>query len=161
MSDLVPNEDRASPANCAGPIIRASKAHFLELVALISEIMPGDLMKGIVFVAIASANIEIVRRMDMSAETFTSSSGIPPDTMRQPVSVYALSKSLDLPYETTRRYVAGLIEEGLCVRVGKRGGVIVPARAFSGAKAESLRRRHHASATKFAAAVNGLSRQKA
>lgn len=118
-------------------------------------------MKGIVFVAIASANIEIVRRMDMSAETFTTSSGIPPDTMRQPVSVYALSKSLGLPYETTRRYVASLIEEGLCVRVGQRGGVIVPAKAFSGAKAESLRRRHFTSATKFAAAVNGLSRQKA
>lgn len=150
-----------SPASSAGPIIRASKAHFLELVALISEIIPGDLMKGIVFVAIASANIEIVRRMDMNVETFASSSDVPPDAVRQPVSVYALSKSLDLPYETTRRYVASLIEEGLCVRVGQRGGVIIPARAFSGAKAESLRRRHLASARKFAAAVEGLSRQKA
>lgn len=161
MNDLVSSGSSASTANDAGPIIRASKAHFLELVALISEIIPGDLMKGIVFVAIASANMEIVRRMDMSVETFAAPSGIPSDAIRQPVSVYALSKNLGLPYETTRRYVASLIEEGLCVRVGQRGGVIVPAKVFSGAKAESLRRRHLASATKFAAAVHGLSRQKA
>lgn len=158
MINLGLKEGGVSATEDAGAIVRASKAHFLELVALISEMMPGDLMKGIVFTAIASANMEIVRRMDMSTETFASSSGVPPDTMRQPVSVYALSKSLGLPYETTRRYVASLIEDGLCVRVGKRGGVIVPARASAGSKAESLRRRHLASARKFAAAVNGLSR---
>ncbi|MDP1737891.1 MAG: hypothetical protein Q8L23_10675 [Caulobacter sp.] len=158
MIDLGLDEANDSPAREAGPIIRASRAHFLELIALISEMMSGDLMKGIVFTAIASANMEIVRRMDMSAETFATSSGVPPDTMRQPVSVYALSKSLGLPYETTRRYVASLIEDGLCVRVDKRGGVIVPAQASAGAKAESLRRRHLASVRKFATAVNGLSR---
>jgi DNA-binding IclR family transcriptional regulator len=42
------------------------------------------------------------------------------------VSVYALSKSLMLPYETTRRHAQRLLDRGL-VRRAASGGLYIPA----------------------------------
>ena len=43
------------------------------------------------------------------------------------MSVLSLSASLGLPYETTRRHVAKMVETGQCLRV--KGGVIAPTAA--------------------------------
>ncbi len=45
--------------------------------------------------------------------------------MRRPISVHALALDLTLPYETTRRHVNALIEQGLAERV--ESGILVRA----------------------------------
>lgn len=49
----------------------------------------------------------------------------PPDHLRQPISVRALATELMLPFETTRRHVATMIEKGWLVTVPGQG-VIAP-----------------------------------
>jgi DNA-binding Lrp family transcriptional regulator len=81
----------------------------------------GDVVHGLVYTAITSANIRHV--------TNSASATIPavlPDSQRQPVSVLAISRSLRLPYETIRRHAEALVEAGVCERVGRRG-LLVPA----------------------------------
>jgi len=86
----------------------------------------GDLMKGLVYTAIWTANVKHV--------TNTAPAGIRavlPDSDRQPVSVLAISRSLRLPYETVRRHADALLQAGICVRVG-RHGLLVPTRFIEG-----------------------------
>jgi hypothetical protein len=86
----------------------------------------GDLMKGLVYTAIWTANVKHV--------TNTAPAGIRavlPDSDRQPVSVLAISRSLRLPYETVRRHADALVQAGICVRVG-RHGLLVPSRFIEG-----------------------------
>lgn len=86
----------------------------------------GDLMRGLVYTAVWTANVKHV--------TNTAPAGIRavlPDSDRQPVSVLAISRSLRLPYETVRRHADALVQAGICVRVG-RNGLRVPARFIEG-----------------------------
>jgi DNA-binding transcriptional regulator YhcF (GntR family) len=80
----------------------------------------GDLMKGLVFTAIWTANVKHV--------TNTSAAGdraILQDSQRLPVSALAMARSLRLPYETVRRHADALLKEGQCVRVGRKGLVVM------------------------------------
>lgn len=89
----------------------------------------GDLMKGLVYTAIWTANVKHV--------TNTAPAGIRavlPDSQRKPVSVLAISRSLRLPYETIRRHADALLQAGICVRVG-RHGLLVPTRFIRGISA--------------------------
>lgn len=75
-----------------------------------------DLMKGLVYTAIWTANVKHV--------TNTAPAGLRavlPDSDRQPVSVLAISRSLRLPYETVRRHADALVQAGICVRAGRHG----------------------------------------
>jgi DNA-binding transcriptional regulator YhcF (GntR family) len=49
--------------------------------------------------------------------------------VRRPAPINAIASSLSLPYETVRRHIHGLIEDGFCVKVRGKG-VIVPARVL-------------------------------
>ncbi|MFZ4607433.1 MAG: hypothetical protein ACOYM5_14370 [Caulobacter sp.] len=138
-----------------GAAIRASEGYFVQLVKLLSELTGGDIIKSILFISIVHANTEILRRMDASAHAFAVAEGTPPDEMRQPVSVYALAKSLSMPYETTRRYVARLVEEGLCIKVV--GGILVPGSVLSTPRMAILATRHYAHIMKFVGMVNQVS----
>ncbi len=79
-----------------------------------------DLVRGIVFLAIAQANRP--RFSDLAR------SGLAPwtrgETALKPISVMSLSQSLKLPYETGRRRVVALARDGLVVRA--EDGVVVP-----------------------------------
>src|SRR5258705_13178857 len=99
---------------------RLSSDYLLRSLALLQEMGWGDFMTTLVALAIVQTN---VGHLDATGE-----SGPPPDPVRRPVSVLALSGALGLTYETTRRHVAKLIETGVCVRV--KGGVIMPAALF-------------------------------
>lgn len=136
--------------------IRASEGYFVQLVKLLSELTGGDITKGILFISIIHANTEIIRRMDTNAHAFAVTDRMAPDEMRQPVSVYALAKGLGLPYETTRRYVAKLLDEGLCVKSDK-GGIIVPGSVLASPRMTSLATRHYAQILKFVGMVNDFS----
>src|SRR5262249_20855611 len=81
----------------------------------------GDLMKGVVFTAIWTANVKHVTNTSPAI-----SRTVLDDSLRIPVSVMAISRSLRLPYETVRRHADALLRDGVCVRSG-RGGLVVPA----------------------------------
>lgn len=103
--------------------------HVLRCVAIAARLADGDVLHGIILIAIIQANAEPPRRStgDQDPETVAA---LPDDSPGTPVSAYAIAKRLGLPYETVRRHVARLVDEGRCVRVGARGGVIVPPAAI-------------------------------
>lgn len=75
--------------------------------------------------AIIQANVqELGRRPDLHRR-FAESDEVPPDELRVPISINALAASLQMPFETARRRVKGLVADGMCRMVP--GGVMVPA----------------------------------
>ncbi|MFL5296940.1 MAG: hypothetical protein ACJ798_11220 [Phenylobacterium sp.] len=108
---------------------RLGSDYVLRWLKIISDVAEGDLLAGIISLAIIQANIGHIDR-DGSGEAFEDLETMPPDSVRRPVSVLALSSGLGLPYETTRRHVAKLIAVGFCVRV--KGGVIAPGSVLDG-----------------------------
>jgi hypothetical protein len=76
-------------------------------------------------VSLAITQANVAHLIGKEGEAYADLDNVPPDSVRRPVSVLALSASLGLPYETTRRHVEILIRAGQCVRV--KGGVITPA----------------------------------
>jgi IclR-like helix-turn-helix domain-containing protein len=83
----------------------------------------GDLMVGLVFNFVATANIKHLTEMPAGT------SGFLPDEMRCPISVYRVAKSLHVPYETVRRITRRLLDQDVFEQVGDQG-VIVPARSL-------------------------------
>jgi DNA-binding transcriptional ArsR family regulator len=82
----------------------------------------GDFMKGLVFTAIWTANVKHVTNTPAASDR-----GILKDSQRLPVSVLAIANALRLPYETVRRHADTLLREGQCVRVGRKGLVVMAA----------------------------------
>ncbi|GEP60416.1 hypothetical protein RSO01_75820 [Reyranella soli] len=87
---------------------------------LMRDYWAGDLMKGLVYTAIWTANVKHVANTSLAT-----SATVLADSQRQPVSVGAVSRSLRLPYETVRRHADALLREGICVRAGRQGLVVL------------------------------------
>jgi len=87
---------------------------FIRGVEIIARAHEGDLLKGIIFTAIAVANRE-------------GGSTVAGPESRRPVSVMSVASSICVPYETTRRYVNLLLTQGLCERMGRSGVVVTEA----------------------------------
>jgi hypothetical protein len=77
-------------------------------------------MKGLVFTAIWTANVKHVTNTPAAGDR-----GTLKDSQRLPVSALAISRSLRLPYETVRRHADALLKEGQCVRVGRKGLIVM------------------------------------
>ena len=90
---------------------RLAGEFFIRGVEIIARAHDGDLLRGIIFTAIAVAN-----REGALAATVN-----PPP---RPVSVMSVASSIGVPYETTRRYVNLLVSQGLCERMGRSGVVV-------------------------------------
>lgn len=106
--------------------LRASTRFFLRSIDLLTRtVSDGDILRSVIFLAIVDANTRHLRPSDPVARTFSGTNDQVPDEIRRPVSVHALSLDLALPYETTRRHVNALIEQGLCDRV--ETGILVRA----------------------------------
>lgn len=125
-----PSASRRAPPS--GPLAKeqmiiaiAAIALLLAGVRLMRDFWGGDLVKGLVFTAIWTANVKHV------TTSRATTSSLLPDDLRQPVSVLAISRSLRLPYETVRRHADGLVREGLAVRAGRQG-VFVPTHVAKG-----------------------------
>lgn len=104
--------------------IRLSTEYVLRSIDLMTAAMGGDLVKGLIFVAIVQANTQHLLTDDATSQAYSEADDTVPDEARRPVSVHALSVSLGIPYETTRRYVNKLLADGYCVR--SRRGLVVP-----------------------------------
>lgn len=110
--------------------LRASTRFFLKSVDLLARaIGDGDILRGVIFLAIVDANTRHMRPGELVAQTFAATSNDVPDNLRRPVSVHALALELSLPYETTRRHVNALISQGLCQR--SETGIFVSAEVLA------------------------------
>ncbi|MFZ5669283.1 MAG: hypothetical protein ACOY4K_07300 [Pseudomonadota bacterium] len=136
-------QDAASPAPLIGAnvaeAVRLAGEFFIRGVEICARAHAGDLLRGIIFTAIAVANGE------------ASAGG-----RRRPVSVMAISHSIGVPYETTRRYVNLLVADGLCRREG-RAGILVLDEAFERPELLVAYRETFASFNRLAAALRRVS----
>ena len=110
-------------------IVRLLIAVLLRALKTTSGFWEDNIVTGLVFNAIWTANIKHITNTDM-----VSVRAIIPDSERKPVSVLAVANSLRVPYETTRRHANDLVRRGACVRVGSEG-LIVPSEFHRGAAA--------------------------
>ncbi|MCX7586189.1 hypothetical protein [Phenylobacterium sp. 58.2.17] len=105
---------------------RLAGGFVLRTLANASEVFEGDMMLGVVFMAIGQATVSHIAP-ERHLTDFDA--GLTPDDMRRPVSVLSIAGSLNIPRETARRYVARLIDLGYCQRVhGRR--VIIPGEVY-------------------------------
>jgi hypothetical protein len=110
--------------------LRASTRFFLKSVELLARAAGnGDILRGVIFLAIVDANTRHLRPGDPVAQSYSSTSDQVPDELRKAISVHALALELSLPYETTRRHVNALMAEGLCKR--SEAGIVVPGDVLS------------------------------
>jgi DNA-binding Lrp family transcriptional regulator len=106
----------------AQAVVRVSAGLILDQVRLGRG--PLDFVDALVLMAVTQANVEPVLRDAELNRRYATYDQAPPDDLRRPISVNALSQSLGIPFETVRRRVARLATIGL-YRVGPHG-VIVP-----------------------------------
>lgn len=109
-------------------VVRTVNDGFLRLISLLSRSFDGDLLSGIIFLTLAHANTQ---HLTGAAREYHATVGVVPDDQRRPASIHSISAFLGVPYETTRRHVNRLIEQGLCERRGGKG-VVVPAAIVEG-----------------------------
>jgi len=121
-----PLEDGAPPNIRA--ILRVGNDYFLKTLDRLAVMHGDNLISAVIFNAIWTANVKHITTSGANG-AFGGMDDIPPDSHRRPVSVLALSSSLRIPYETVRRYVQALLDQGLCVRIGGKG-IVVPAAVF-------------------------------
>lgn len=114
-----------APPNFLRRMARSTNSFYLRTAEVLADAADGDLVRGIVFLGVIQANIQTLNSDLGLSLQYAGVEDIPPDNMRRPISVYALAQSLDLPYETARRYVQKLIEDGRCAR--EPAGIVVSA----------------------------------
>lgn len=88
----------------------------------ISAAFGGDFVRGLVFFAIVRASVAHLNASGALNER--APGGLFPDALRRPVSILGVSQFLSIPYETTRRHVTRLVEDGYCRRLGSRQFVV-------------------------------------
>ena len=146
------NRDASKPGaargNSAGRLAsRATVQFFLETAELLSRAVNADTVTGLIFLGIISANTRHLRPGTPEAQSYAQTETIVPDSLRKGISVHALSLQVNLPYETTRRHVQKLINDGLCER--RDDGIIAPAEALSSPKMMRVLDRNLANVFKF------------
>jgi hypothetical protein len=110
--------------------MRLATHYILESLQILRGATGLELITSIIFLQILDANTDVIHEQAQREGRFLALDDVAPDALRQPVSVYSVSQALNLPYETTRRHIQLLIDEGLCRRIKGRG-IIVTAAALS------------------------------
>ena len=104
-------------------VARQSSEYVQRTLELLADTY-GDTRAGVVAQTIVAANTAYLDTRGGEGWRYAGIEEVLPDEARRPISVNRIAESLGLPYETTRRQVARLVEAKVCVRV--RDGVIVP-----------------------------------
>jgi DNA-binding Lrp family transcriptional regulator len=101
---------------------RLSTAFVVDLVKLGSH--GRDVIDALIRTAVLVANqVHLTRDPELQRRYATLDEDVP-DELRRPTSINAVATSLRIPFETTRRRIGGLAEQGVC-RITP-AGVIVP-----------------------------------
>jgi hypothetical protein len=122
----------AAAATDAAPyrqVARLSIDYVLRVLGLICEVTGEDLVDAVLFLAISRGNVRGAIQDGEAEGRYRTLDDLPPDEMREPVSIYAVARQLGLPYETARRRVNRLIANGLCLR-DAAGGLVIPASVY-------------------------------
>jgi biotin operon repressor len=107
-------------------VSRLSSEYLLWFLGQVRQAFDGDVIKGVIFLAITQAN---VRHIDEGSPAgWTELDNPPPDNLRRPVSAGAVAQALGIPKETARRKIRELVSARFCALAP--GGVIVPRRVF-------------------------------
>lgn len=130
---------------------RLTNAFFLECVDALL-VTPRDLLTGVIVIALIDANIRGIDGPGGDGDRFAALQDVVPDDQRRPVSAYAVSKRLGLPYETVRRHVKTLVDAGVCRRVGENG-VIIPADFLMSPRAMRVGQACEVAVTHYVAAI--------
>ena len=131
--DVLAAAGARSPGTGPNPPL-ASSGHALSVIMtgyLMRVILDGvgihdnDFVRGLIFITVMAMNVEdgVTRDRD-KAWRFADAQTAPPDEMRAPVTVKAVSARVGLAYETTRQHLIRLEAVGQVVRVGR--GFIIP-----------------------------------
>ncbi|MDP2258642.1 MAG: hypothetical protein Q8J89_02860 [Caulobacter sp.] len=103
-------------------LLAQSIDHFLNTASLMSRAFMNDYTTMIVFMSILRSSVSHLNRdRTLSSEAV---SGVFPDNLRRPVSILAISDLTGFPYETTRRHVLKLVQNGFCSRLGSREFIV-------------------------------------
>ena len=116
---------------------RISVDYTIRFLTLLRSLGPGDMVDTLVSLALIQANVGHIDSAAAAPPEGMRADGAVPDALRRPISVLALTDTLGLPYETTRRRLAQLAAAGYCTRVP--GGVITPV-ATDGPGHDAVRR---------------------
>ncbi|HEX5379472.1 MAG TPA: hypothetical protein VFW47_12910 [Phenylobacterium sp.] len=104
--------------------VRLATDYCLDAISLMARAVNQDVVSVILLWAIAVANVDHLAHDPILAPTFGGLPDFVPDEERRPVTVYAVANFLLLPYETARRTLMALSEQGLVER--RTGGMVVP-----------------------------------
>ncbi|WP_333587269.1 hypothetical protein [Phenylobacterium sp.] len=94
----------------------------LNSASQLASVFGGDLVRALVFFAIVRASVAHLNSRGALNEH--AQEGLFPDSLRRPVSILGVSQFLSIPYETTRRHVLALVEDGLCRRLSSRQFIV-------------------------------------
>lgn len=109
----------------------------LALIPVLATPFGGDVTRALVFFAMARASVSHLNHHHKIRPE--ASNGVFPDSMRRPVSVLSISSFLGLPYETTRRHVHALANDGWCERL-EAGGFSIRAETLAGDRLAGVRK---------------------
>lgn len=99
----------------------------------------GNVTDSLIVGATIAANINHIDADPVLARRFADEGTLPPDTLRRPITIRALSRRLGMPFETVRRRIADLAQRNTIVMTPQ--GVIVPGeRLMRASHAEHNRR---------------------
>lgn len=121
-------------------VARLSSRWFLQGLGLVKSFGGGDILDGLILLAITEAN---TRHLNGPDNRYQASNDIPPTDVRRPVSVYVVARELGISYETARRHVQRLIKAGRVERVEE--GVVVPEAVFAEQETQGLTSKTYAS----------------
>jgi DNA-binding Lrp family transcriptional regulator len=130
-------------------IVGATNTFCLRMLESMSR-PQGDVIPVLLFCALAVANTRELQ--PDPAAPFSTFSRPMPESLLRPVTALALAAEVGLPRETARRYLAQLVEAGVCSRV--TGGFIAVQATFETPPVQAMRRRIETHARQFMAAVD-------
>ena len=129
---MKPREDlgpvAVSPAHTRA-VARLCTEFFLETAVGSADFFKGELVTALVFLAIMRENVRHIEHTPENAKIYGDTPSPPPDSEREPVTIYVVAKTLGLTYETARRHVKRLVDDGYCVRTER--GLLVPAQVLT------------------------------
>jgi DNA-binding transcriptional ArsR family regulator len=123
---VAPGDHPPTGPEFARHVVRLATDYFLDGMRIMADTMDLDVLSVLVLRAVAVGNVARLAHDPRLGRVHGGLADIPPDDQRVPVSAYAVSKFLLLPYETTRRTLVRLIELGLVER-RESGGLVAPA----------------------------------
>jgi hypothetical protein len=106
-------------------VARLANEFLLASIKATVEATHTDMVTTLVFLSIYRANRAALENDPALALAYGGPEQLVADVERAPVSIYALSRRMRLPYETVRRHAAILVDEALCLRTDD--GLMVPA----------------------------------